>query len=67
VSVYKVTYVAAGHSASGESIAAIMAIVREEFPSAVHRRGKVYEQGDVRPIARIQKCVSTAASSLKKG
>jgi len=56
---YKITYVAAGHSASDDSVAAIMAVVREEFPGAYHKDGKVYERGDVRPIARIQKCVNT--------
>jgi hypothetical protein len=63
MSTYKITYVAGGHAASDDSIAAIMSVVREEFPAAVYRRGKVYEQSDVlceRPIAKIQKCDSTA-------
>ena len=58
-SAYKITYVAGGHSADGASVEEIMDIVCEEFPSAVYRRGKVYEKGDVRPIAMIQKCAST--------
>ena len=59
MSTYKITYVSAGHSAGGESIAELMAVVREEFPGAVYQRGKVYEQSDVlceRPIAKIEKC-----------
>jgi len=58
MSSYKITYVAGGHSADGASVEEIMDIVREEFPGAVYRRGKVYERGDVRPIATI-KCVNT--------
>jgi len=61
VSTYRITYVSAGHSASDDSIAAIMSVVREEFPGAVYRRGKVYEQADVlcvTPIAYIEKCDS---------
>jgi hypothetical protein len=59
VSTYKITYVAGGHSASDDSIAKLMAVVREEFPGAVYQHGKVYEQSDVlcvTPIALIEKC-----------
>jgi len=55
MSTYRITYVAAGHSASDDSVAAIMAVVREEFPGAYHKDGKVYERGDGnRPIAYIE-------------
>lgn len=57
MSTYRITYVAAGHSAVDQSIEAIMKVVREEFSNAVYQHGKVYEREDVlceRPIARIK-------------